>query len=192
MAGQRAYPDGGGQRGERAATLGDAVLPDPLDHIAEEHLRLREICGWLDALVAAEPQRDPTRVSEALVHLKIVLPRHVRDEEGDLFPLLRRRSGGDDDIGDTLDRLTADHVSSRQARAPVIAALERIAATGDAALTAQEGAAVAAFAAHERRHLIVENAIVLPLARVRLTRSDLKSLRVRMIERRRADAQAER
>ncbi len=183
MTAAAAYSNGGGQRGALAADLGDMVLPNPLDHIAEEHLRLREICGRLDELVAAVPQPDRARAAEVLAHLKVALPRHVQDEEDDLFPLLRRRSEGDEDISDTLDRLIADHGEGRTAVARVCAALER-SVTSDTAFTPEEAAAVAAFAARERRHLIVENAIVLPLARVRLTSRDLTKLRRRMMRRR--------
>jgi hypothetical protein len=76
-------------------------------------------------------------------------------------------------------------VQSARLRRQVCAALERAIAS-DTTVTPQEAAAVTAFAAQERRHLIVENAIVLPLARVRLTPQDLETLRRRMLQRRRA------
>lgn len=188
MTAAKAYPGGGGQRGTLAAPLGDRVLPDPLDNFAEEHLRLREICARLDALVAAAPEPDRATATDALTHLQTALPRHVRDEEEDLFPLLRLRSQEDEEINDTLDRLAAEHVQSARLRRQVCAALER-AIGSDTTVTPQEAAAVTAFAAQERRHLIVENAIVLPLARVRLTPQDLETLRRRMLQRRRAAAQ---
>jgi len=189
MARSASYHGQGGPRGATAAAFGDDILADPLDHIAAEHLRLREICGRLDALVAAVPQPDRVLAAEVLADLDTALPRHIRDEEGDLFPLLRRRSADDNDIGDTLDRLHADHARFGAALARVCAALRRVVAS-DTAFTPGEAAEVADFAAHERRHLIVENAIVLPLARVRLTRDDLRSLRRQMALRRR-DAKTE-
>ncbi len=173
--------------GRDAQTLaGGDVLPDPLTHFAEEHLRQREVCAMLDALATA---RHPDRVMAraALRHLSTALPGHIRDEDHILFPLLRHRSAPDDEINDTLDRLDADHAQSMQALDAVIAALERLAKT-DGALTAEEATTITGFAAHERRHLIVENAIVLPLARVVLTEADLEALRGAML-RRRAPAQ---
>ncbi|WP_165937598.1 hemerythrin domain-containing protein [Antarcticimicrobium sediminis] len=165
---------------------GDAVLPDPLDHLAGENRCRRVICGFLDTLVAALPHPDPTLAGEVLTHLKTALPRHIRDEEGDLFPLLRRRSQTDADINDTLDRLIADHAHASAMLEPIQAALERLVLRGTA-FTAEEATAITAFAARERRQLIVENGIVLPLARVRLSQSDLKSLRLRMLQRRHTD-----
>jgi hemerythrin-like domain-containing protein len=46
---------------------------------------------------------------------------------------------------------------------------------------------LARFAGHARRHLILENAIILPFARLRLTRHDLETLRLRMMQRRGLD-----
>jgi len=167
------------------ATAAEGVLPDPLDHFAEEHLRQREICGMLDTIAAAaRPDRAVT--IEALRHLTTALPRHLHDEEQGLFPSLRHRSEPDDEINDTLDRLDADHAKTAQFLDAVIAALGRIAGSGGA-LTAEEAETVTGFAAHERRHLIVENAIVLPLARVRLTAGDLDALRQAMVLRRAPD-----
>ena len=190
MARSPSYRREGGPRGAAAAVLGDAVLPDPLEHFAAEHMRKREMCGRLDALAAAVPRPDRALAAEVLVHLERVRPRHVRDEEADLFPLLRRRSAGDDEISDTLDRLSADHARAAAAAERVRAALARVIAS-DTAFTPQEAAAVTAFAARERRHLIVENAIVLPLARARLTRRDLDTLRRRMVQRRQGEGEAE-
>lgn len=182
MAKRAKYRGPGGARGARATPADERVQRDPLQHIAEEHLRLREVCATLDALAGADrPDRAAAR--DCLEHLTEFLPRHTRDEEEDLFPLLRRRSAPEDEINETLDRLYHDHAESHDAVPRVIAALERMIAE-NAPFTKDEAAAVSAFAQHERRHLIVENAIVLPLARVRLTKDDLRSLGLRMRQRR--------
>ena len=166
------------------ALAGGDVLPDPLSHFAEEHLRQREVCAMLDTLAAAaRPDRDMARA--ALRYLSTALPRHMRDEAQILFPLLRQRSAPEDEINDTLRRLDADHAQSTRALDAVIAALGRLASSGGA-LTAEEATTITGFAAHERRHLIVENAIVLPLARVVLTAGDLEALRGAMVRRREA------
>lgn len=49
-----------------------------------------------------------------------------------------------------------------------------------------EAQLIAEYANHARRHLIVENAIIVPLARARLTAGDLDTLRLRMQQRRAA------
>jgi hemerythrin-like domain-containing protein len=40
------------------------------------------------------------------------------------------------------------------------------------------------FAHHARRHLILENAVILPIARARLTEADLNAMKRHMLERR--------
>jgi len=172
--------------GRDAQTLaGGDVLPDPLTQFAQEHLRQREVCAMLDALATAA-QPDRAMAHAALRHLSTALPRHMRDEGQILFPLLRQRSAPEDEINETLDRLDADHAQSIQALGAVIAALGRLANSGGA-LSAEEADTLTGFAAHERRHLIVENAIVLPLARVLLTEDDLEALRNAMLLRRQAN-----
>ncbi|NIR60715.1 MAG: hypothetical protein GWO02_15015, partial [Gammaproteobacteria bacterium] len=52
------------------------------------------------------------------------------------------------------------------------------------ALAADDRALLAAFANHARRHLIAENAIIMPLARARLSDDDLRTLRAEMRRRR--------
>ena len=184
MARAGTYPG----RDVQSLAAGD-VLPDPLTQFAQEHLRQREVCAMLDTLAAA-PQPDRAMAREALRHLSTALPGHMRDEGRILFPLLRQSSAPDDEINDTLRRLDSDHAQSTQALGAVTAALGRIADTGGA-LTGEEAAAVSGFAAHKRRHLVVENAIVLPLARVRLTAEDLEALRNAMLRRREAEEDGE-
>jgi len=164
---------------------GTSYKPDnPLDQISQEHLRQREVCATLDRLAGLETP-DPDMAAGVLPHFDTLLARHVHDEEDDLFPLLRQSSEPGDDINDTLDRLARKHRVSLEMAVGVRDILRVM--VRDNALPDIDGtAALAGFAAHERRHLIVENAIVLPLARARLTAADLVRLRTRMEHRRRS------
>lgn len=161
-------------RGEQAAPADPAIRENPLAYIAEEHLRQREVCAALDRL-AADAQANGSLATEVLQHLTTYLPRHIRNEEADLFPLLRQRSDPSDEINETLDRLHDSHVQSLTLMTPVRKILQRL-ITKNAAPSATEAANLKQFADHERRHLIVENAIVLPLARARLTQKDIRFL----------------
>ena len=78
---------------------------------------------------------------------------------------------------------TADQIAATRLLPRVRAMLTRCLDRGDE-LTATERAGLAKFAAHMRRHLVAENAILLPIARARLTRADLKLLTKRMRSRR--------
>ena len=162
---------------------GTSQRPDnPLDQISQEHLRQREVCATLDRLAALKAP-DPGLAAGVLPHFDTLLARHVHDEEDDLFPLMRQRSEPGDDINDTLDRLIRKHQVSLELAVGVRDIL-RAMVRDDALPDADGAAALVGFAAHERRHLIVENAIVLPLARARLTAADLVRLRTRMEQRR--------
>ena len=173
-----AYPHDSAGRGEACHGL----RANPLDQIADEHMEQRVMCSDLENLVqCAHPAQ--ARAIAILTHLTTVLPCHVADEEQDLFPLLRRRAAPDDEIHDTLAQLLADHDESDLLLDRVVQALRRV-LSSNTAFTDDEIADALAFATHERRHLIVENAIVLPLARGLLTRGDLKTLRLRMALRR--------
>ena len=160
-------------------------LDDPLEQISQEHLRQREVCAILDKLANLQ-EPDPDLVAEVLPHFDTLLARHVHDEEDDLFPILRKRSDPGDDINETLDRLARKHEVSLKLAVEVREIL-RAMALEKAAPDAAQAAALTGFAAHERRHLIAENAIVLPLARARLTAADLRKLRDHMAQRRKKE-----
>lgn len=158
---------------------------DPLEQISHDHLRQREVCAVLDRLAAMD-RPDPEMAAGILPHFDTLLERHVHDEDDDLFPLLRRRSDPEDDINDTLDRLIRKHEVSLKLAARVRGILQAMVDT-DTVPDTDEMAALKNFAVYERRHLIVENAIVLPLARARLTAGDLAALRSSMAQRRKQE-----
>ncbi|MCB2076099.1 MAG: hemerythrin domain-containing protein, partial [Novosphingobium sp.] len=113
---------------------------------------------------------------------------HVLDEEEDLFPLLRRRTELEDRIDDTLEVLCQEHDADRRDAHDIVEGLSALAERGAARpLKVAFRKLLRRFAANERRHLTVENAIVLPLARARLTADDLRNLGRRMAARRGLD-----
>src|SRR5690606_3657521 len=128
---------------------------------------------------------DGRRVTRLVEFLRNDLPLHIIDEEQDLFPLLRRRVLPEDEVETVLGRLSAEHradaAQGREVRALLEDALERQAAPGmdPAARKALRG-----FASQELQHLALENAVVLPIARLRLTAKDLAGLGRRLAARR--------
>ncbi len=173
------------RRGDGLSPTDPRLLGDPLDFLHEDHMREREICVMLDRIAAAEsPDRDAA--AHAAGFLADELPLHFADEEEDLFPLLRERCDPEDDIESALERLGADHRRSN-IDTPMLVRLLRRVSEGEAILATGDRAAITGYAASTRRHLIVENAIILPLARVRLTRKDLDRMRLAMLRRRGLD-----
>ena len=161
------------------------LLGNPLDFIHEDHLRERQICTILDRIATdAVPDRDD--LEHVLEYLARELSLHLADEEEDLFPLLRRACEPEDEIGRVIERLTSDHDHAAEDTPCVIADLDALLSSGGAP-DKETQARLRSFAAQARRHLILENAIILPFARLRLTGRDLESLCLRMMQRRGID-----
>ena len=162
------------------------LLKDPLDFIREDHMRMRTVCAAMEQLShSAAP--DPAEVTALLDFLDHEIGVLIRDEEDDLRALLLLRCTEEDEIAPTLERLHGEH-AALEALGPglraVLAGLD-----GARSATPEEAAQLTDFADRLRRHLIVENAIVLPIARARLLEEDIVQLRDAMIRRRAAGAQ---
>lgn len=166
--------------GEKPTSLG--LLANPLDFISEDHLRERHVCAMIDRLATA----DALNRQEATTVLRFLneeLKVHLRDEAEDLFPLLARRCTAEDAIEGVIDRIRADQDAAMrllpEVRAMLAGCLDR-----ECDLSAKERGVLTRFAGHVHRHLVAENAILLPIARVRLTRADLRNLSKHMRSRR--------
>ena len=162
----------------------DALLSDPLDFFFAEHFRQRKLCNLIEELALAETL-DTRLVVEVLEFLRHDMVIHVADEEEDLFPLMRRRCPPEDEIERVLSALSAEHAGDHHLAGIVTEGLQRAIADGQPA-SAQPGLreAMIDFARNERRHLALENSVVLPLARLRLTTGDLAELSSHMAARR--------
>jgi iron-sulfur cluster repair protein YtfE (RIC family) len=158
------------------------ALDNPLDFVAEDHMREREVCASIDRIVSSIPVEDTER-RRMLAFLEDQLPQHLADEEIDLFPMMLDRCEPDDEIEKVIDKLQSDHRHAI-ADAPTIAALIRANEAASPGLSDHDRAQMAEFAHQARRHLILENAIILPIARARLTQDDLNIMKRHMLERR--------
>lgn len=164
--------------------LPPALLRQPLEWFAAEHYRHRQFCGLMHE-VADSDTFEPASISALIEFLRHELGRHLADEEQDLFPLMRKRARAEDQVDEVLDRLVAEHRGDLAHGHGLRAHLERCLQTRtppgrDPAVKL----ALGAFAAQELRHLALENAVVLPLARLRLTERDQKALSRRLAARR--------
>ena len=153
----------------------------PLDYVVAENERQRALC-WLIEQVAGQRKPDTNCFAGMRRFLREDFRRHLVDEEEDLFPLLRRRAEPDDRLGDILGELSLAHSRDRRDAAVIVGLLSESGA--ERAFTEDARTLLRRFAANERHRLVVENAIVLPLARARLTKHDLRTLVLRMAARR--------
>lgn len=159
-----------------------ALIATPLEFISADHLRERQICAVIDVLAAAA-SFDRHAALTVLRFLNEELNVHMRDEAEDLFPLLARRCPAEDDIGRVITRICTDLNEATQLLPLIRTILARCLDTGSD-LAAEDRKTLIRFAGHVRRHLAAENAILLPIARARLTRRDLNSLSRQMRSRR--------
>ncbi len=159
-------------------------LAEPLDYIFAEHFRQRVLCNALDE-IADQEQPDREMIEAVLRFLRVDFAPHMLDEEHDLFPMLRRRAEPEDRIDDVIGQLTQEHAADRLDAKLITEGLAKVLA-GKAVTGVETSLAklLHRFAENERNHLTLENAIILPLARIRLTADDVRNLAQRMAARR--------
>ncbi|HMO08946.1 MAG TPA: hemerythrin domain-containing protein [Paracoccaceae bacterium] len=168
-------------RGARAAAPPLGPGDCPLEALREVHFLQRQICLDMESLADTTTAR-PALALDVLTNLCRDLLLHHADEDEGLFPLLRQRALEEDEMDRLLTRLSADHVAIAAAIPPLLPAL---ACMVDHALPAPEDrAALRALAQTQRLHMIIENAILLPLAQARLTDADRRQLIASMVARR--------
>ncbi len=160
------------------------LAASPLDWLVAEHDRQRQLCQVIDE-AASLAQPPAGLLAEIIAFLRHDLPLHVIDEEEDLFPLLRRRCRVEDDIRRVLGLLSSDHHAEAASATRLADRLEAVLASGGAPSQAADLVrSMHNFTQRERRHIALENAVVLPIARLRLTPFDLNSLSRRLLARR--------
>ncbi len=161
------------------------LLATPLDFILADHLRHRVLCHLCEKLADTEGF-DPILAAHVADHIETELADHIADEEHDLFPLLKRRAKPEDEIEPVLAQLAGEHAEDEKLAAKIASGLRRLIAKTDQPMSAALQRTLRRFAECERRHLALENAIVIPLAKVRLTANDRADLAQRMAARRQA------
>jgi len=166
----------------RGASASPGHFENPLDYIAEVHMSEREVCALIDRMVSNVPISRPEH-DGVFSFLEEQLPQHLADEEIDLFPLMVDRCDPEEEIDVVIKKLQSDHQHAL-VDASRIAQIIRSQRPTSQKMSEQNCIQLAEFAAHSRRHLILENAIILPIARLRLTATDLKTMRQHMLDRR--------
>lgn len=171
--------------GERPDGARRPTPHDPLEFILAEHLNHRRMCRALERLACAT-EFDAARITVLLDFIRFDLTLHVIDEEEDFFPMLRRCCLPEDDVEEVLNRLTCEHAEDKELSVRVRDVLNACLIVRQPPHAIEGGdQALLTFAQHEMRHLTLENAVVVPLARRRFGAEDLKVLSQRLLERRR-------
>lgn len=156
------------------------LLSSPLEFLYAEHLRQRQFARLLTLIADGVINRKT--IKEAIAFIEADLAHHILDEELSLFPLLRRACPADDRIDELLALLSEDHRQDEGGSEAVLIVLRRMA--GGESAQARDEAVLRDFADHLRRHLALENGVLLPLAESRMTPDLLRILSQSMTARR--------
>ena len=151
------------------------LLDDPLEYLAADHTRNRIVTSAVARFGEGRAVRREEAV-EVAGFLARDLGLHHLDEEEDLFPSLRKRSLPGDDLDSILDRLEEEHKRSASIVSKIVEALSAPAGNDTLSLSRSTCKAMLTYADEKRRHLAIENAVVLVLARIRLTPKDLSAM----------------
>lgn len=151
---------------------------DPLDVILGDHYRMRAMLNLIQHLAR---NRMTPRVREILARvvlsfLQLDYERHLLDEEKCLFPLLEQRLTPSDLLDPSLRQLTAEHGESRETAAYLADEASRLQRFPKLLPSRRFRESAEAFALAKQRHIAIENALVIPLARERLARRELQAL----------------
>lgn len=128
-----------------------------------EHFRQRQLFGCIERVAAAR-NLDRGLVGEMLDFLRNDISLHLLDEEDTLFLLMRQRCPSEEDIEQVLSALPTERTGSRDLAVLVIAGLEMaLAEARPIAAQSSLRKAMINFVRRERRHLALENSIMLLL-----------------------------
>lgn len=167
--------------------LPPVLLLRPLDYIRRDHDRQRVVGAAIRRF--AEGRRAEAASARAIARfLSVDVPLHHADEAEDVFPALQQRCLAADALDTTLSGLLDEHSALEGVFARVVTILAAPAEDGLVTISEGDAAFLREFASIQHHYIAVENAIVLPIAKVRLRRQDLSDISACMIARRRAGA----
>ena len=176
------------KRARAVNVLRDSPSPDllcqPLGYLFADHFRQRILCQVFDTVADADVV-DRSLAEVAVHFLKNDFGLHILDEEKDLFPMLRLRARPEDKIDALLVQLSEEHTADGIDAGDIVELLSvHLESTGDFIIKDHLRDLLKRFAANEREHIILENAIVLPLAEGLLSVKDLRQIGESMAARR--------
>lgn len=159
------------------AALGHSAETEasPFETMLNQRMVLLGICAMIDRLPLAGSETLRSVGPALAAYLRQDFPAIVAEEEEGLLPLLRQRLLLGDDLEPAIRQLSDEHRRDTQRALSLAAECDALGEGLDAEDVAGILAALAAFAEQQRRHLAWEEAIILPVARARLTEQDLRA-----------------
>ncbi len=162
---------------------GAVSVSEPLDFLRATTYKQREVCQVLSNI--AEGEVVANEVIDACQFLTVELILHLSDEAEDMVPMLRERCKPHDNIEPILEDVSKEHGLIRSLGLKLSRGLMAQVASNPNRKPSKPLRTQAADLLKELRRLsAIENGILLPMARVRLTSSDLEALSLSMAKRR--------
>jgi hemerythrin-like domain-containing protein len=165
---------------------------EPLEMLAACHERIEAQLCTLEKLIEHLPAKGCDRAAreaamQVMRYFDTAGIEHHRDEDEDIFPLLRRLAAERDrpEVSAVINGLEEDHSTMEAQWSRLRERLQAVAAGRDARLDPED---VGRFAWLYRRHMEKEAALVLPFAREAVSETDRAALGSRMAARRRIGA----
>jgi hemerythrin-like domain-containing protein len=143
----------------------DDLVSSPLDFIYAEHLRQRQFAKLVH--LVADGVINRRTIVGAIKFLDVDFRCHVQDEEKAFFPLLRPLCDEDDNVDGLLTLLTEEHREDAQISRKITKILRRLSEGGEP--SKRDSDELRNFADRLKQHLALENGVLLPLARMRMT-----------------------
>lgn len=158
---------------------------DPVEWIVDDHFRQQTLCHILER-IARNPRHSGTAKGPQELHdyLANELPLHMADEEDDILPVLGMRCQVGDRFGEISVALRENHAAERTLSATVSPELRRLMEGEPLANPVQFFGMAMRLSGMIRRHVVWENAVLIPLIRKRLKNPDLPYLAAKMASRR--------
>jgi hemerythrin-like domain-containing protein len=158
--------------GEQSSLSSEGLL----SYIEKEHQAERNLCDMLERIAdnLLEPL-DTELARSGIVTMRRCLKRHVLLEEKYLYPVLTKRLCPGDLAENFLLHIRSEHTTDECVAHDTADQLEQALVTGRASNPEMLGYMLRGFFECRRRHIAWEDAIVLPLARHRLTAKDFCS-----------------
>ena len=152
-------------------------INDPIDIFSQDHIIQSQMCDKLEMIADSLPGNvDQKLCSEVIQALVIDMPRHHRDEEEGLFPLLQARAKKDDNVDAHLSHLILEHETDEGFSDELVECLMDMSAGKKIDNPDMCGYMMRGFFENYRRHIHWEDSVLLPLARKRLKKNDLDQL----------------
>ncbi len=153
-------------------------LVDPIALLDEDNALRLDLCDLLEHIADGLPENATPQLAHlAFAAIERGWANHVAFEEEALFPILHRYGPDDPDLTAGLNQLAAEHASDAGLDQEIVDTLHDLARGGPPRNPEMVGYLLRAHFVPMRRHILWENAFLIPAARRLLSDDDIATLR---------------